>query len=294
MSQFVLDLAALEHLESQAVQAEGAANICEFRKIQELGENTVAQIHRDGTVILHERKSRRYHSLGNLDSVEAWVNHQCNKESENDLVFDSVVVWADYNRVEVVLDDDCEVRPFDGAFCPLPYSAEFELVRKFAAANQAAYYDQQSFVRLLRSEIGHCLAPPDGLIVDGAIDPRKELIDTFSVLNFKTRTQAAGIVNDNTNFLGRENGDEVSSGPTDRPRSVPTVINLYVRPYRDASYKPVHQIPCELLIDYANCKLGLKVCETVIQQVADEALENVKSWLVSALPDDVPVFTGKP
>lgn len=287
MSQIALDLDALQHLEDQAVKAAGADSVVRFQRVPELGDNVVAQIGRDGKVELIDRKTRRYHMLGNVTAIQEWLAYAAEKWPT------SIITWVDYNRIEIVLNDDSDVRPPNGAYCILPYSAEFELVRKFAG--EPVYYDQRSFVRLLRSEIGQCLNPPQALIRQGSdYDARKELIDTFSVLKFESRNRTAGGVTPNADFLGREQAAEITSGTLEKPRDVPQTIVLYVTTYRDAVLTGIHEIPCEVLINYETCKLALAPSLTDVQRVADKSLEEVIKSLYDGLPVNSRIFTGKP
>lgn len=299
MDGFGLTLETLEHLEEQAVAAAGAKNVVHFQRVPELGENQVAVINKSGKVDILQRETRRLHEIGNLEALDHWLDYAAEKlttgDGENG---NQIVVWVSQNQIDVVLNDQSEVRPHNGATCKMPYAADFELIKKFA--EKAELHDQKAFVRLLKHALGDNLyaeAPdPTGIIVRAVdeLDIRQEMIDTFSVLKFETRNRTAGGVTNSTDFLGKEAAAEITSGTLDRPKTVPSVIDLYVSPYRDRSVGVRYKVPCEIVIDYENTRLGLSPSLKRVQEIQDLAIAEVADKVQTTAPDEVKVFIGKP
>jgi hypothetical protein len=292
MTESALNLEVVKHLEEQAVRAAGCEGVVEFRRVPELGENKVAQIRQDGTVAILEKETRRNHQLGNVESVRDWVEYSATAEPEDA----NIVVWASENELVIVLDDSSEVRPHNGGYCRMPYSPEFELVKGWAEKPNPL--EQKAFVRLLRSQIGHCLMDTqDGALVLNAapqFDIKAELIETFSTLRFESKTQSGGRITARSEFLGREESADISSGTADAPRDIPPVIDLFVRPYRDPAMQVRYRIPCEVVIDHENCRISLQPSLTDVQVVQDKATAAVLETVMAALPDTVAGFLGRP
>lgn len=309
MNGIAVDLETLQHLEENAVKAAGAENVVRFEQVHILGDHKVAQIKNDGTVTILNRETRRMHELANLTALGPWLDYAVIAFAKNDDETDdgetdedesltsNMVVWVSQNRVDVVLDGLSEIRPHNGATLNVPYGADFELIKGFA--EKSVMYDQKAFVRLLRNTLAENLYPGQSgtlTTVDGGapFDIKQELVDTFSVLKFETRNRMAGGVSAGADFLGKELASEITSGTTDRPRTVPTSIDLFVSPYRDCELVHRYRIPCEVVIDYEACKLGLAPCLKDIQEVQDAALAEMTEFVNSEAPEGVHVFTGKP
>ena len=187
---------------------------------------------------------------------------------------DAPVVWYDQTAVCLVIDDDGN--RLETATLTLETSDVFAVMERLRAKPAEAWFDQKSFVRLLRIDLAGTLPPVT-------------LLNPVCKVRFENGEKVSGEVRSQRESLGREIISKVEADT-----ELPEEVTLTAPVYKTAGERDSYPVRCSVEVDPMQGKFRLLPLPDELERVRDLAVAYIGERLGAGLPETVPAYRGKP
>jgi hypothetical protein len=185
------------------------------------------------------------------------------------------VVWYTGTSVSLVIDD--ETHRIETATFALQTSDVFAVLERLRLAKPGeAWFDQKSFVRLLRIDLAGTLPPVT-------------LLNPVRKVRFENGEKVSGEVRSQRESLGREIISKVESDT-----ELPEEVTLTAPVYKTAGERDSYPVRCSVEVDPMQGKFRLLPLPDELERVRDLAVAYIGERLGVGLPETVPAYRGKP
>jgi hypothetical protein len=207
----------------------------------------------------------RNHRVRSLDGLIALANRFHDAS-------DTPVVWYSEDYVQLILDDSGHRASM--VLLNLEYSDAFRTVLGLRSPQQ--WYDQKSFIRLLRVSLA------------GTLDA-VHLLDIVRRLRFENGTVTSGTVTRQQESLGREITAKVSA-----EKEIPDFVTLEIPVYKVAGLTERLPLRCHVEVDPARGAFQLIPFPDEIERVQQMAIVGIAERLGRDLEEGIPAYYGSP
>jgi hypothetical protein len=207
----------------------------------------------------------RNHRVRSLDGLIALANRFLEETC-------APVVWYSEDFVQLVIDDSghrASIVQFN-----LEYSDAFRTVLGLRCPQQ--WYDQKSFIRLLRVSLA------------GTLDA-VHLLDIVRRLRFENGTVTSGTVTRQQESLGREITAKVSV-----EKEIPDFVTLDIPVYKVTGLTERLPLRCHVEVDPARGAFQLIPFPDEIERVQQMAIVGIAETLGRGLDEGIPAYYGSP
>lgn len=180
-------------------------------------------------------------------------------------------IWVGENAVTLVLDDDDRL---DRVVYPLAHSRPYTILRRIDAGTSERTFDQRTFIRLLRVELG--------------LEP--ELVANFRRLAISQKQGSHSTIDHCAEALGRSIEAQVA-GADEIPEEIIACIPVYANLDVSAGYA----VQCAVKMDLHGGQIYLRPLPGHVEAAQARATEQIRERIAGALEDvQIPVYCGDP
>lgn len=265
---------AIKAIQEMAVEASGAKGKAVELPLEREPGHVYAIVNKSGEIDIRSAVPKpRAHKLGGIAEVCPYVEERGDADS---------VVWYDEKKIEIVMDDATRR---DRVVCDLTFTPQFRLIQEL---QNAKYFDQKSFVRMLRVDLADCL-----------LDNR--LLEFVRGLKFTATATTAGTVRHGRESIGRDVEMQLQGASMDE---CPETTVLQCRMFTDTSLRDSFQVNCAVEIDMDAQRFALTPFPMECRNAIDSQLNRIQEMLQVGLEavaseheEDgytTPLFRGSP
>lgn len=260
---------SLELLQQTATKAAGARVI----EAGALGPNKCVLTWAGGYEII-DRTVPRNHALESLESVINWTAYSIQTLGYKP------VIWVNESSIKIVIDD-APSDAFTASRADVSYeftkTAEYDLLLSLAKGD-LRYYDQKSWIRLLRQELWDCLD----------VGNRDRWIKVFKSLSSTDETKGRSSVEAGRQSLGREIDLAVSSEHGD----IPETLSLNVRLFADSALEARQVVHADIESVPTSFKFALCPIKSDLTEALEAELADICAMLRARVDKSVQIFRG--